>query len=132
MEAPLYNQAGEKIGEIALSDKLFAARWRPTLVHEVVLALQANRRKVTAHAKGRGDVRGGGKKPWRQKGTGRARHGSTRSPLWVGGGVTHGPLKDKNYNKKINKVAARTALACALSQKMREGGGFFVEGLFFQ
>jgi len=129
MEAPLYNQSGEKVGEIALPDKLFAARWRPTLVHEVILALQANRRKGTAHAKGRGDVRGGGKKPWRQKGTGRARHGSIRSPIWVGGGVTHGPIKDKKYGKKINKTAARTALASALAQKLRDAEVFFVDVL---
>ena len=127
MEAPLYNQSGEKIGEITLSDKIFAARWRPTLVHETILALQANRRAGTAHTKGRGEVRGGGKKPWRQKGTGRARHGSIRSPIWVGGGVTHGPIKDKNYDRKINKQARRVALASALSQKLKDGETFFVD-----
>ncbi|MBI4121441.1 MAG: 50S ribosomal protein L4, partial [Candidatus Ryanbacteria bacterium] len=120
---------GEKIGTVELSDKVFAARWRPTLVHETLLALQANRRAGTAHAKGRGEVRGGGKKPWRQKGTGRARHGSIRSPIWVGGGVAHGPVKEKNYSKKVNKQAARTALASALSQKLRDGEILFVDKL---
>ncbi len=129
MEAPLYNQSGEKIGTLVLPEKVFGVRWKPTLVHEVVLALQASRRAGTAHAKGRGEVRGGGKKPWRQKGTGRARHGSTRSPIWVGGGVAHGPRSEKNYTKKVNIQARRTALASLLSQKLKDGEALFVDAL---
>jgi len=129
MEAPLYNQKGSEVGKVALSDALFGVRWNPTLVHEMVLQIQGNRRKAIAHVKDRGDVRGGGKKPWRQKGTGRARHGSTRSPLWVGGGVTHGPSKDKNFTTKINKQARRKALAVALSRKLKDGEIIFVESV---
>jgi large subunit ribosomal protein L4 len=129
MEAPLYNQKGDMVGKVALSDALFGVRWSPTLVHETVLQIQANRRQAIAHVKDRGDVRGGGKKPWRQKGTGRARHGSTRSPLWVGGGVTHGPSKDKNFTTKINKNARRKALAAALSRKLKDGEVIFVDTL---
>ena len=80
-----------------------------------------DRRHPVAHAKTRGEVSGGGKKPWQQKGTGRARHGSTRSPIWVGGGTTHGPRKDKNYNRKINKGMAEKALVTILSKKFKEG-----------
>lgn len=129
MEAPLYNQKGDTVGKVTLSDALFGVRWSPTLVHETVIQIQANRRKAIAHVKDRGEVRGGGKKPWRQKGTGRARHGSTRSPLWVGGGVTHGPSKDKNFTTKINKNARRKALAVALSRKLKDGEIIFVESL---
>jgi large subunit ribosomal protein L4 len=127
MEAPLYNQQGENVGTIALPDKLFHVRWNPDVVSQVVQAIQANRRHTTAHTKGRGDVRGGGKKPWRQKGTGRARHGSTRSPIWVGGGVTHGPSKEKNYTQKINKQARRKALAMVLTKKLKDEEIIFID-----
>lgn len=129
MEAPLYNQIGSKVGTVALSEKLFGVRWNETLVHDIVEALRSSRRAGTAHAKDRGAVRGGGKKPWRQKGTGRARHGSSRSPIWVGGGVTHGPLKDKNYEKKTNKQARRKALAVVLSRKLKDGEVIFLDTL---
>ncbi|MEK7576257.1 MAG: 50S ribosomal protein L4 [Patescibacteria group bacterium] len=127
MEQPLYNQLGENIGTVALSEKLFGVRWNPDMVHEVVRLLMTSRRRSTAHVKDRGDVSGGGKKPWRQKGTGRARHGSTRSPLWVGGGVTHGPNKAKNYVRKINIATRRRALAVVLSKKLKDGEIFFVD-----
>ena len=127
MEAPLYNQQGENIGTIALPNKLFGVRWNPDVVKQVVLALQANRRHGPAHTKGRGDVRGGGKKPWRQKGTGRARHGSIRSPIWVGGGVTHGPSKEKNYTQKINKQVKRKALAMVLTKKLKDEEIIFID-----
>ena len=121
METKLFNQSGEEIGKVELPDRIFNVKVNPDLVHQVVLAQTANERKPLAHAKGRGEVRGGGKKPWRQKGTGRARHGSIRSPIWKGGGVTHGPLKEKDYSKKINKKSRQKALFMALSSKVRDG-----------
>lgn len=131
MEAPLYNQEGSKVGTVALPDSLFGIKWNPNLVHEVVEMMRSSRRIPTAHVKGRGEVRGGGKKPWAQKGTGRARHGSTRSPLWVGGGVTHGPTKERNFTKKINKNVKKKALAAVLSRKLKEGEVIFVDDFHF-
>src|SRR6266436_4992512 len=101
MESPLYNQQAENIGTVELSNDIFGLAANNDLVYQVITSQIANKRQVIAHAKGRGEVRGGGKKPWQQKGTGRARHGSIRSPIWKGGGVTHGPTKDKNYDKAI-------------------------------
>ncbi len=129
MEAKIYNQEGKESGSISLPEKVFAAKWRPDLVHQVVMSMKSNRRAGTANAKGRGEVSGGGKKPWRQKGTGRARHGSIRSPIWVGGGVTHGPLSEKNYNRKISKKMRAEALFSALSKKFREGEVVFIDSL---
>ena len=120
MKAKLYNQSGEEIGQVSLPEKIFGISTNPDLVLEVIRAQLANIRKPLAHAKGRGEVRGGGKKPWRQKGTGRARHGSIRSPIWKGGGVTHGPTKEKIYSKKINKKAKQKALFMALSSKVKD------------
>ena len=119
MQTELYNLRGEKIGKVQLPETIFNAAWRPALVQQVVLALAANVRRPWAHAKGRGEVRGGGRKPWRQKGTGRARHGSIRSPLWVGGGKAHGPVKTRDFSQKINKKMRRAALLSALSQKLK-------------
>src|SRR5580704_11914592 len=103
MEAPIYNSQGKKAGSVNLPESVFDVKWNHSLMHQVVTSMQANARTPVAHVKDRGAVRGGGKKPWRQKGTGRARHGSIRSPIWKGGGVTHGPIKDKNYSRAIPK-----------------------------
>src|SRR3989344_1527703 len=131
MKVNLYNQNAEQAGSIELPDSVFGLKWNPDLVHQVVKGQEANMRPKVAHAKDRAQVRGGGKKPWRQKGTGRARHGSIRSPIWKGGGVTHGPLTEKNYNKKINRKMAKKALFTVLSQKARENEILVLEKLNF-
>ena len=127
MEAKIYNQNAEEVGKIELTKDVFDLSWNDDLVHQVVTSMQANKRVVIAYAKGRGEVRGGGRKPWRQKGTGRARHGSIRSPLWKGGGVTHGPTKEKDYSKKINKKMKKKAFLTALSQKLRDNEILFLD-----
>ncbi|MEI8130407.1 MAG: 50S ribosomal protein L4 [bacterium] len=131
MKNPTYNAKGEKKGEINLPENVFGVSWNGDLVHQVLRAIRANTRAGTADTKGRAEVRGGGKKPWKQKGTGRARHGSSRSPIWKGGGVTHGPLAEKNYKQKVNKKMASKALATALSAKMKDGQVLFTETLGF-
>lgn len=125
----LYNQKNEKAGEIDLSDRIFAVKWNPDLVHQALMAQLGNRRQPLAHAKGRGEVSGGGKKPWKQKGTGRARHGSIRSPIWKGGGVTHGPNKERVFVKKINKKMNRLAIFSVLSRKFKDGEVKIIEQL---
>lgn len=120
MKADIYNLENSKVGTVDLSEALFGAKWNPTLVQQVLLAQLANVRRPWAHAKGRGEVSGGGKKPWRQKGTGRARHGSTRSPLWRHGGKAHGPNKERDYSQKVNKKMKQAALASALSKKLKD------------
>jgi len=129
MEAKIYNQKGGEAGTITLPEKVFGAKWRADLVHQVVESMRSNKRAGTADTKGRGEVRGGGKKPWKQKGTGRARHGSSRSPIWVGGGVTHGPLAEKNYKRKISKKMRAQALFSVLSKKMQDGEIVFIDSL---
>ena len=129
MEAKIYNQKGAEAGTIDLPAKVFAAKWRADLVHQVVEGMRSNKRAGTADTKDRGEVRGGGRKPWKQKGTGRARHGSSRSPIWVGGGVTHGPLAEKNYKKKISKKMRAQALFSVLSKKLKDKEILFVDSL---
>ena len=129
MQTKIYDQKGVEAGTIELPAKVFAAKWRADLVHQVVEGMRSNKRAGTADTKDRGEVRGGGKKPWKQKGTGRARHGSTRSPIWVGGGVTHGPLAEKNYKRKITKSMRAQALFSVLSKKMKDGEIIFVDTL---
>lgn len=129
MEAKIYNQKGAADGKITLPEKVFAAKWRSDLVHQVVQSMRSNKRAGTADTKDRGEVSGGGKKPWKQKGTGRARHGSSRSPIWVGGGVTHGPLAEKNYKRKITKSMRAQALFSVLSRKFKDGEIIFVDSL---
>ncbi len=120
MKVPVYNQKGEKISEALLPKEIFDIKMNSDLVHQVVLVQTANRRQKTAKTKDRSEVRGGGRKPWRQKGTGRARVGSTRSPIWRGGGVTFGPRTEKVFKKKIPKKMRRKALFMVLSAKAKE------------
>jgi large subunit ribosomal protein L4 len=115
----LYNQEGTSVGNLELDPKLFEVAPNAALVHQAVVTQEANARQVIAHTKGRGEVRGGGKKPWKQKHTGRARHGSTRSPIWVGGGITFGPTKERNFSMKMNRAAKRKALAMSLTDKVQ-------------
>jgi len=116
----VYDQEGKNTGKMELSAAHFGVKVNPALVHEVVVAQQANARKNTGNTKTKGEVRGGGKKPWKQKGTGRARQGSTRNPHWVGGGVAHGPRSERNYSVKVNRKAKRQALFMALSDKVAD------------
>jgi len=120
MKTKVYNQNGEETGEAELPKEIFEVPLNSDLVHQVVVAQRANRRQGSAHTKGRGDVSGGGKKPWRQKHTGKARHGSIRSPIWRGGGVTFGPTKDRVYAKSLNIKMRRKALFMVLSEKAKE------------
>ena len=120
MKIDVVNQKNEKMGAVDLPEKIFGVKWNADLVNQAIQAQLANRREPWAHAKDRGEVRGGGRKPWKQKGTGRARHGSIRSPIWKGGGATHGPLKEKNYSKKINRKMRRLAIFAVLSKKLSD------------
>lgn len=129
IQAKIFDQKGASAGTIDLPAKVFGAKWRSDLVHQVVEGMRSNKRAGTADTKDRGEVRGGGRKPWKQKGTGRARHGSSRSPIWVGGGVTHGPLAAKNYKRKISKKMRAQALFSVLSRKLKEGEIVFVDSL---
>lgn len=117
LKVKIYNEEGNIVGEENLDPKIFGVIPNSSLLHQAVVAYQANTRVTLAHTKDRGEVAGGGKKPWRQKGTGRARHGSIRSPIWVGGGVTFGPTSDRNFKEKINKKMKRKALLMSLSDK---------------
>jgi large subunit ribosomal protein L4 len=114
-KADVVNIRGEKVGEVELNDAIWATDIKPYLMHDVVVMQLANRRRGTSKTKTRGDVRGGGKKPWRQKGTGRARAGSSTSPVWVGGGTVFGP-KPKEYHASVPKKVRKAALRSALSQ----------------
>jgi len=119
MKVDVYNQQGEKVETILLPKEIFGLQMNSDLVHQVVVSQMANRRRVIAQTKDRGEVRGGGKKPWRQKGTGRARHGSIRSPLWRGGGVTFGPTNQRVFKKEIPKKMQRKTLFMILSAKAK-------------
>jgi len=120
MDVNVYNQNLESVGSIGLSDRVFNVPMNKDLLFQVTTSQMSNQRQVIAHAKGRSEVSGGGKKPWKQKGTGRARHGSIRSPIWKGGGVTHGPTKERNFKKKINAKMAKKATAIVLSSKLKD------------
>ncbi len=119
MKIDIYNQNGQKVSQSILPKEVFGLEINSDLVHQVVVSQMSNRRQGNAHAKTRGEVRGGGRKPWRQKGTGRARHGSTRSPIWRGGGVTFGPRNERNYKKTVPTKMKRKALIMVLSGKVK-------------
>lgn len=131
METTIYTLEGKANGNVTLPPAVFGAPWNADLVHGVVVAMQGNARANTAHTKDRSEVRGGGKKPWKQKGTGRARHGSRRSPIWVGGGIAHGPRNDRDYTTKINRKVRAKALATTLSKKFADGEVIALEALAF-
>lgn len=127
IEAKVYSQDGKEVDSVKLPESIFALPWRSDLVHQVVVSLMSNKRTNLAHTKTRSEISGGGKKPWQQKGLGRARHGSTRSPIWVKGGVAHGPRKDKNYDRKVNRKMKAKALFTILSKKFRDNEVFFID-----
>lgn len=127
MEATIYNTKGKETGKLTLNEKVWGLSWNSDLVHQVVESMRSNARMSTAQVKDRSAVSGGGKKPWAQKGTGRARHGSSRSPIWRHGGITHGPMNEKDYSKKINKKLRAKALYVVLSEKMRCGEVLFLD-----
>lgn len=131
MKIKVYNLQGKEASEIDLNDALFNVAVKPSVVHEVFVAQMNNRREPWADTKNRGEVRGGGKKPWAQKGTGRARHGSIRSPIWKGGGVAFGPLSVRNYKTKINKKTRRLAIRLCLSDRAQNGALWVVENFDF-
>lgn len=127
LKVSIHNQEGKVVGEEKLDPQIFGLEPKEELIHQVIVSLLANQRHPFAHAKTRGDIQGGGRKPWRQKGTGRARAGSIRSPLWRGGGIIFGPDKNRNYNKKINKKVKRQALCMCLSDKLKEKRFFVLD-----
>ncbi|MFZ1075504.1 MAG: 50S ribosomal protein L4 [Minisyncoccia bacterium] len=131
IEAPIFSMAGEKVGSITLPADIFGAPWRSDLVHQVTTAMQANARQNRAHTKDRAEVAGGGKKPWKQKGTGQARHSSTRSPIWRHGGITFGPRNERNYSEKINRKMRIGALLSVLSRKAKDGEIILVDKFVF-
>lgn len=120
-KATVYDSSGQTVGEVALNPTVFDSDINETLMHQAVTMYLANQRVGTAMTKTRGLVRGGGRKPWRQKGTGRARAGTIRSPLWRGGGITFGPAP-RDYRKKMPRKARRQALRSALTAKVRDDG----------
>ncbi|MEA3295644.1 MAG: 50S ribosomal protein L4 [Patescibacteria group bacterium] len=129
MEIQVYNEKGEEQGKTELGSDIFDVKMNFDLVHQTVVTQTANKRQISANTKDRGDVRGGGKKPWRQKGTGRARHGSRRSPIWKGGGATFGPTNERNFKKDISKKMKRKALFTVLSQKLKDNEIFILDKL---
>ncbi len=129
MKLPVFNIQGKKDADIEVQDAVFAVPAKSSVMHQVYVAIEANAREPWAHTKTKGEVRGGGRKPWKQKGTGRARHGSNRSPIWKGGGVTFGPRKERNYSKRINKKMKQLATKMLLSQKAKGEKIFVVEGM---
>jgi large subunit ribosomal protein L4 len=131
MQSSVYNTVGESTDTLTLPDSLFGAKPRVDLLHRVITVARHNARQPVAHTKDRRARRGGGRKPWRQKGTGRARHGSVRSPIWRGGGVTFGPTNERNFKKKVSKSEKRQAVISALSAKHADGEVMLLDSLSF-
>jgi large subunit ribosomal protein L4 len=123
-KVPVYNKEGKEVDKISLPKEIFDVKLNTDLLHQIVVSQMANKRQISAHTKFRSEVSGGGKKPWKQKGTGRARHGSSRSPIWRSGGITFGPRKERIFEKDIPKKMRRKALFMVLSEKAR--GNFLV------
>lgn len=130
-EMPIFSMDGKKVGTIALPASIFGVQWKSDLVHQVTTAMQANLRQNRAHTKDRSEVSGGGRKPWKQKGTGQARHSSTRSPIWRHGGITFGPRNVRNYSEKINKKMRIGALLSVLSRKAKDNEIILVDRFTF-
>ncbi|MGE5426148.1 MAG: 50S ribosomal protein L4 [Bacillota bacterium] len=129
IKVKVYNQSAQPLKDLELSAGIFGVKANADLLHQAIITQQANERQVLAHTKDRSEVSGGGKKPWKQKGTGRARAGSSRSPLWIGGGVTFGPTKDRNFSKKLNKKMRQKAVMMALSDKVSQSSLVIVDTL---
>ena len=130
MKQDLFTKEAKKNGTIDLPDSLFAGeKSKDQTVKQVILAIMNSKRIANAHTKTRGEVRGGGRKPWKQKGTGRARHGSIRSPIWVGGGTTFGPRNDRNWTDKVNKKVLKQVLSSVMTEKLKNGNVFFTENI---
>ncbi len=132
MKIKTYNQKGEISDQASLPKEIFEVPINPDLVYQVIVSQISRRRQGSAKTKDRSEARGGGRKPWRQKGTGRARHGSIRSPIWKGGGVTFGPNQEKEFKKKINKKMKTKALFMVLSSKLKENSIIVLDNLKVQ
>jgi len=131
LKIKVYNKSAEALKDLELNEKIFAVKSNNELLHQVVVSQMANVRQVSAGTKGGAKVSGGGKKPWKQKGTGRARAGSSRSPIWRGGGVTFGPTSDRNFKKKINQKMKQKAMFMVLSDKVASEHLLILEDLQF-
>ena len=131
MKIAVYNLTGKETGSVELNDEIFNVAIKPEVVHQVYVSQAGNQRESIADTKTRGDVSGGGKKPWAQKGTGRARHGSIRSPIWSGGGVAFGPTSERNWKTKINKDTRRLAVKMCLTDKAQSNVLYVVEDYSF-
>lgn len=132
LKVKVYNKSAEAIKDLELNKKVFAVAANTEFLHQVIVNQMANARQVIADTKDRSEVSGGGKKPWKQKGTGRARVGSSRSPIWRGGGVTFGPTSDRNFKRKINQKAKQKALFMVLSDRLAENNLVVVDDLAFK
>ena len=131
MKITVYTTQGKEKGSIDAPESIFGLKWNSDLVQQVVTSMESSARTPVAHTKDRSEVRGGGRKPWQQKGTGRARHGSKRSPIWVGGGVAHGPRNEINRDRKVNKKMKAKALFTILSKKAANNEIIFVDSISF-
>lgn len=129
IKVKVYNQEATFVKDLELATNVFGLKANVDLLHQAIVAQEANERQVLAHTKDRSEVRGGGKKPWKQKGTGRARAGSSRSPIWIGGGVTFGPRKDRNFSKKLNRKMKQKAVMMALSDKIQQDSLVVIDNL---